>query len=536
MNKLSILLQKEVLLALGAIVFVGAVVASGTGAFFSSQAAAVGNTFTAGTLQLMLTQNQGGGSPEATKSALWNFTNMAPGGTPETSSVWLRNTGSVDGATLGVGIANAWTNPSNIAAQMRITEMTLDGNNLLEGGAGATIPEYEAPTNCTVTLGGSDRITDAIFNASNGDVICATGSNYSAAWETGSSNPFNGSTIVVNKEVAIVSVGGPSVTQVIPFNVTADNVVIKGFTITGPNSTYGVYASDVDNLTVSENHILNIGTALASGSAHGVYLKPTTASMTGASLTFNRVENIGNPALTVSTKGFFVGDTSPSHGIDDVEIKHNIVKTVRTTKGAYGVLVNHGGGTTNLVVENNTISDLDGGWEQGVSLYNNTPSAIVRLNNMSDFAGVVGAATGVNVENNPSASTVVIEKNNFNTSVPTGVLNQTAFNVGAQDNWWGGFTPTGVNVGGGSIDTSNFAGGPFAGLVNGNDANGNGYADLRDLRDDSILGITPGLDAYDGSNDKEFVMSVQLDGPTTGNGFQGLSLENVNIEFTLNQI
>ncbi len=138
----AILLNKQIWLAVGMVTFIGAVVASGTGAFFSDTADVTGNTFTAGTLDLQLTQNEGGGSPADTQSALWNFTNMAPGGTPEDSSVWLRNVGSVDGATLGVAVLSGWTNPSNIAAQMRITQMTLDGNNLLEGGAGATIPEY----------------------------------------------------------------------------------------------------------------------------------------------------------------------------------------------------------------------------------------------------------------------------------------------------------------------------------------------------------------------------------------------------------
>ena len=104
--------------------------------------------------------------------------------------------------------------------------------------------------------------------------------------------------------------------------------------------------------------------------------------------------------------------------------------------------------------------------------------------------------------------------------------------VVAQNNWWGGFTDTAVGL----VDTSDFAGGPFVGFVGGNDYNGNGYADLEDLRNLEITGVTPGLDPYDGSNDKEFFMAVQLDGPTTGNDFQSVSLNDYTIEFTLNQI
>jgi predicted ribosomally synthesized peptide with SipW-like signal peptide len=531
----AILLNKQIWLAVGMVTFIGAVVASGTGAFFSDTADVTGNTFAAGTLDLQLTQNEGGGSPADTQSALWNFTNMAPGGTPEESSVWLRNVGSVDGATLGVSAAfsNNGSSPSQvaIAKQMRITEMTLDGNNLLVGGAGATIPGYEAPTSCDITVGGSGNpatLTNAIAAAGAGDVICATGTNYSETWE---GSPV----ITVDKEVTIVTVGGPSVTQAIPFRVTADNVTIKGFEITGPSSIYGVYATDVDNITVTENHINDIGTALTT-SAQGVYLKPVASPMTGAELTFNRVENIGNPASTVSTKGFFVGDTLPALGISNVLVANNIVTTVRTSRGAYGVLVNHGGGTANLVIENNTISDLDGLWEQGVSLTNDTPNAIVRLNSMSDFAGVGDGAAGVNVEGNPSAATVVIENNNFAATVATGVLNQTAATVNAPNNWWGGFTATAVSNGGGSVVATPIAGGPFAGRVGGLDANSNGYADLDDLRLTSITGITPGLDSYTGSNDQEFVLAVQLDGPTTGNDFQGAVLDDYVVDFSLNQI
>jgi len=66
-----------------------------------------------------------------------------------------------------------------------------------------------------VTLGGADRITVAIAAASAGEVICVTGSDYSAAWESST-------VIVVNQEVTIVTVGGPNATKVIPFHVTAD--------------------------------------------------------------------------------------------------------------------------------------------------------------------------------------------------------------------------------------------------------------------------------------------------------------------------
>ena len=526
------------------VVFVGAVAAGATGAFFTDTATATGNTFTAGTLDLQISETSSSSGFANTQNSSWNFSAMAPGGTPASDTMWLRNVGSVDGMTLGVGASVTNASTPNPAPQVRITGMTLDGENVLEGGAGAVVPDYEAPTNCTVTLSGSDRITDAIFNASTGDIICASGSNYSLAWEQGATNWQGGTDIAVHKEVTLVTVGGPSQTASIPFRVTADNVTIKGFEITNPNGTYGVYITDADNTTVTENHIHSIGSSLATGSAQGIYLKASTEPVAGADFTHNRIEDIGNPSLLVpssgsSAKGVFIGDTSPSHGIDDVLIAHNVINNVSVSnvsfgsggRGAYGVLVNHAGGTTNLIVEHNFISNLSGWWEQGVSLFNNTPGAIVRYNDMSDFDGAVGSAAGVNVEGNSGAASVVIEKNNFNDTVATGVLNQTALAVTAQNNWWGGFTTNAVDSGGGSVDTSNFAGGAFVGYVNGADFNGNGFADLDDLVNTPATGIVPGLNA---GETREFTMAVQYDGPTTDNAFQGAQL-GVTLEFTLNQ-
>ena len=388
-------MKKLLLGGLGTFVVL-AVVVGGTAAFFSSQASVNGNAFAAGTLNLALTQAQGGSSPQSEQVALWNFTNMAPGGTPETASVWLRNVGTIPGATLNLEIPDGWTNPNEIASQMRITELMYDGQSLLVGGAGAVIPEYEAPISCDweVNFGTNDfsTISSAIAGANAGDVICVGPGDYNSGWEL--ADP-----IVVNQEVTIVSVEGPDTTSSVAFNVTADNVTIKGFEITSPNSSNGVFAADVDNITVTENVIRDIGTALPSGSAHGVYLKPTTQTMAGAVLTFNRVENIGNPNLTVSAKGFYIGDTSPVHGISDVRVENNIVETVRTSRGAYGLLANHGGGTTDLKFKNNTVSDLEGAWEMGISLYNDTPGAEIVGNDFSD----IPTGFAVNIENNTSA-------------------------------------------------------------------------------------------------------------------------------------
>ena len=83
----ALILNKQIILALGMIVFIGAVVASGTGAFFSSSATAQANVFTAGTLTLAIAKNSNANTPIGgwltSQTAPWNFSSMAPGVTPE---------------------------------------------------------------------------------------------------------------------------------------------------------------------------------------------------------------------------------------------------------------------------------------------------------------------------------------------------------------------------------------------------------------------------------------------------------------------
>jgi hypothetical protein len=145
------------------------------------------------------------------------------------------------------------------------------------------------------------------------------------------------------------------------------------------------------------------------------------------------------------------------------------------------------------------------------------------INNTSEGAGVLLA----------SGNTLTFEMNNiFGNGVDVAQYGNGT--VVAQNNWWGDFNPSDQTNG--LVTTTNFAGGPFAGRVGGVDANSNGYADLDDLRLTAVTGITPGLDSYTGSNDQEFVLAVQLDGPTTGNDFQEAVLDDYEIEFSLNQI
>ncbi len=270
--------MKKILLSAGIILFVGALAVSGTRAFFSSQATATGNVFSAGSLELLLTRLEGGGTPETTKDAQWNFTNMAPGGTPDESSIWLRNAGSLAGAHVSVGAA--FTGQGPIAKQMRITEMTFDGNNLLEGGAGAMLDEYQEPTTCSVTATPGNLVA-TVGGATAGSVVCV---------DAGAYNP--GTLAIAVDDLTLVALHAPDsvdaavITGIL--DVTSDDVTIRGFNLQNPSGSYGVSIHNgAQGTTVADNIIHNIGTGLAEGSAQGISIQNGAFGGTGYTITNN---------------------------------------------------------------------------------------------------------------------------------------------------------------------------------------------------------------------------------------------------------
>jgi len=84
--------------------------------------------------------------------------------------------------------------------------------------------------------------------------------------------------------------------------------------------------------------------------------------------------------------------------------------------------------------------------------------------------------------------------------------------INATNNWW---SPSGqVLIG--NVGYTPYAGGPFIGYII--DSNGNGFADLADFQAQGIKNVKPGLAANAWN---KLDMAVQLDGPTTGNEYQG---------------
>jgi predicted ribosomally synthesized peptide with SipW-like signal peptide len=492
-----------------------AVVVGGTTAFFSSQASVTGNTLAAGTMNLLLTEAEGGNSPSATKSDIWEFDEMAPGGTPEQASVWLRNSGSVPGETLGIAIANGWTNPSNIAAQMRITEMSLDGNNLLEGGAGANLGDYEAPTSCDQTLSSPANVNTAISSATAGDVICL---------EAGTYNEFT-----VDKGVTVAGLNRPSSGQAAVIQASAGTV----------KTLVNITSSDA---TVTGLQIDGSVTSFTGSQLAGIKLDPDTTAIDDVTVSYNYIKDLTNTTSGVAVKGIQTFDNG-TIGITNSVIAHNYVSDITaSTNGGYGIQTVSD--LDNVAIEHNTVRNIDGAWGAGIALdaktnVGNTNVSVTDnqlTNNIWGAPELDGASVSIQVEHLVDQTGFTIERNNILGLLHGGGSAGAASgpDVDAQNNWWGDFDPSDQIFG--PVNTSNFAGGPFEGFVNGNDFNSNGFADLGDLRNDPVTNSDITLEEYTGTEDKEFVMGVQLDGPTTDNSFQGLTLDDMELVFTLEQI
>jgi hypothetical protein len=300
-----------------------------------------------------------------------------------------------------------------------------------------------------------------------------------------------------------------------------------------------VLVNDVNNVSILDNKIHDIGTTLSTGSAQAVYFVDGASAVSGFTVKGNTITNIGSLTITStdSNKGIFIGDSNGASIISNVTIQNNIISNVHalaTTKGAYGILVNihsAAGYINGLIVKNNSISDLEGLWSHAIGLEGNTLNASVTLNDISNLVDHKSPsdAVGVKVEDNADASSVVINQNNLAQNVAFGIINSMGTAVNGQNNWWGDLIP--ADQISGSVNTFGFLSGAVAGLINGTDQNSNGYADLQDLRLTPLSNLAIGLNV---GEQKQLIMGVQLDGPTTGDGYQNASLTTI-MTIILNQ-
>ncbi|MFA5925545.1 MAG: hypothetical protein WC831_01305 [Parcubacteria group bacterium] len=227
----------------------------------------------------------------------------------------------------------------------------------------------------------------------------------------------------ITKNVVLDAESGVNLTGSI--NISHDDITIDGFNITNPNAGYGIIATDVSNLSVTNNTIHDVGTALTGGSVQAIGIVSSSNDVANIDIENNNISRIGNLNLVFSgsgsAKGIYLGNSTGSKTISDATISNNQISNVFAStaawtagRGAYGILVNHK--TTGLHITSNTISTLEGLWAHAIGLETDTPSAIVSGNTISGLTDHKGGtdAMALRLESNPSASTVSATGNTFN--------------------------------------------------------------------------------------------------------------------------
>jgi len=135
-------MNKKIILSLAIIGVVVAIVVGTTGAWWTDEATSTNTSFQSGDFDLHLSND--GTSWHQNVSQTWDYEDMSPGGDKFGDLLYLRNGGSVAADYL-MFESETDSSDGNLSNVMRITKLEYNGKSLLEGGAGATIPEYEGP-------------------------------------------------------------------------------------------------------------------------------------------------------------------------------------------------------------------------------------------------------------------------------------------------------------------------------------------------------------------------------------------------------
>ena len=262
--------------------------------------------------------------------------------------------------------------------------------------------------------------------------------------------------IVVNGGVVLQSTGGAAVTTIAgaggcAVTVDGDGVTIDGFTVTNPTGKNGICSTDHSDVEIKNNVVTQVGNTSISGNVHAILIESSgsaSADSSNIAITNNEINEI-RVGPNYSDSGITVGFSNGSFAVSDLSIQDNTIYDVKANTsawpvghGAYGILINHGTGSTgsteDAVVSGNSIDDLEGLWAHGIGLEGYTPSAVVECNLISNLVDhkLPSDAVGIQVEANIAATTIALHNNSF-TNVPVGVQNTTGLNVDAENNFWG---------------------------------------------------------------------------------------------------
>jgi hypothetical protein len=244
------------------------------------------------------------------------------------------------------------------------------------------------------------------------------------------------------------------------FLVAATNVTIDGFSVTNSvtaGAAQGIAVKVAATGAMLANNMIdmiNTPDTGVNGTAQAIYLEagPDNVSILG-----NEMSKIHSNR---SAKGVLIGDSSSTNPSQNIVISGNSITDVTSdARGAYGVQINNGNGSTansGLQIRSNTVSRLTGGgWAHAIGLEANTPGVIVRDNSISNVVATSSTdRIAVWFEANPSFSTGHVNYNNLDVTIADyGIAVQptlTGPDVDGTCNWWGapnGPGPVGLGAG-----------------------------------------------------------------------------------------
>jgi predicted ribosomally synthesized peptide with SipW-like signal peptide len=127
-----------------AAVLVMGLVGGGTWAYFSDTEQTTGNIFAAGTLDLGLSNTDSGGTSNASTSATFSASDLYPGSTAGSGTLYINNNGSIAMSSINVTFSYSYTEGSpdtvtgydattgtdNMSAMMKITTATYNGTSV----------------------------------------------------------------------------------------------------------------------------------------------------------------------------------------------------------------------------------------------------------------------------------------------------------------------------------------------------------------------------------------------------------------------
>lgn len=190
------------------------------------------------------------------------------------------------------------------------------------------------------------NVDEALFNSVSGDVICFTRGNYPRIKINNIDGGTNNITLKAKPGHKVnINIAGYSGTGISISN--SKNIKISGFKLTG--GLYGIYANGSSGLTISDNHISDVG-------QEGISIKSGLSNMplNNFIVENNFIADTGK-GLSQYGEGIYIGDGNDNFNevLHDVVIKNNYIKN--TTNEAIDIKIN----VVNLSIVSNTIIDTD---------------------------------------------------------------------------------------------------------------------------------------------------------------------------------